>query len=255
MADKENDSSPVDEQAEVAEKEVKVVAEDKRPLLSETDAGDQDGSKAANERFERPREIDVDRLCSEEKERAKADLEETSKDERSSDDDKKRKEDDTTNTVSDGSKKEEAESGHMTSKDITKSDTAAERDTNEKSESVKPDEDVESEPCDPCPRDIDREEIRRTYEPTPRPKLLATPSPCTKLPPGAAFFKEVSREAILKIEYEDPFESMKFFHLIGVEKRPLTLADVPVEYRPYKGCIFVSELQYRIYSNTTTDLM
>lgn len=78
--------------------------------------------------------------------------------------------------------------------------------------------------------------------PTPQPNLLATPTPYTKLPRGATFFKEISRQAILQIEYEDPFETITLFHLIGVERRPLTLADVPVDYRPYKGCIFVSDL-------------
>ena len=88
--------------------------------------------------------------------------------------------------------------------------------------------------------DWDGEEIKREYVPIVRPKLLATPARRTELPPGAKFFKEVSRHSILEIEYEDPFESVKFFHLIGVEKKPLTLKDVPAEYRPYKGCIFVS---------------
>ena len=79
--------------------------------------------------------------------------------------------------------------------------------------------------------------------------LLATPTPYTKLPRGATFFKEISRQAILQIEYEDPFETITLFHLIGVERRPLTLADVPVDYRPYKGCIFVSDLSVFINYN------
>ena len=89
-------------------------------------------------------------------------------------------------------------------------------------------------------RDWDGEQIKREYVPTPRPKLLATPRPFKKPPPGACFFKEVSWHAILEIEYEDPFEKIKLFSLVGVEKRPITLKDVPAEYRPYEGCIFVS---------------
>lgn len=103
------------------------------------------------------------------------------------------------------------------------------------------DERIVRDDIDFCGRDWDGEELKRGYIPTPRPKLLATPPTFTEVPPGATFFKEVSRQAILEIEYEDPFESIKLFSLIGVEKRPITLEDVPAEYRPYKGCIFVSE--------------
>ena len=55
----------------------------------------------------------------------------------------------------------------------------------------------------------------------------------------AVFFKEVTRENILKVEYEDPFKTIKLFSLVGVESRALTLEDVPQQYRPYKGCLFV----------------
>lgn len=103
------------------------------------------------------------------------------------------------------------------------------------------DENFVRDEIDFCAHDWDREKLKQGYVPTPRPKLLATPAPFTEVPPGATFFKEVSRRAILEIEYEDPFESIKLFSLIGVEKRPITFEDVPAEYRPYKGCIFVSE--------------
>lgn len=57
----------------------------------------------------------------------------------------------------------------------------------------------------------------------------------------AKFFPlKVTKEAITAVEYEDPFEHMKMFGLVGVESKALTLEDVPQEYRPYKGCLFVS---------------
>ena len=57
----------------------------------------------------------------------------------------------------------------------------------------------------------------------------------------AKFFPlKVTREAITAIEFEDPFDNMRMFGLVGVESRGLTLEDVPQEYRPYKGCLFVS---------------
>ena len=89
-------------------------------------------------------------------------------------------------------------------------------------------------------RDWDGEELMRGYVPIPRPRLLATPPTATGPPPGAKFFKKVTRHAILEIEYENPFEDFKFFSLVGIDKRPITLKDVPAEYRPYEGCIFVS---------------
>ena len=98
-----------------------------------------------------------------------------------------------------------------------------------------------------CGRDLDGEELKKGYVPTPRPKLLATSPTFTEPPPGAAFFKEVSRRAILQIEYEDPFENIKLFSLVGIEKRPITLRDVPTDYRPYKGCIFVSEYHCNLH--------
>ena len=89
-------------------------------------------------------------------------------------------------------------------------------------------------------RDWDGEELMRGYVPIPRPRLLATPPTATGPPPGAKFFQKVTRHAILEIEYENPFEDFKFFSLVGIDKRPITLKDVPAEYRPYEGCIFVS---------------
>ena len=89
-------------------------------------------------------------------------------------------------------------------------------------------------------RDWDGEQIKREYVPTPRPKLLASPKLHHEPPPGAKFYREPSWHAILETEYEDPFEKIKLFNLIGAEKRPITLKDVPAEYRPYEGCIFVS---------------
>ena len=57
----------------------------------------------------------------------------------------------------------------------------------------------------------------------------------------AKFFPlKVTKEAITAVEYEDPFEHMKMFGLVGVESKALTLEDVPQEYRPYQGCLFVS---------------
>ena len=89
-------------------------------------------------------------------------------------------------------------------------------------------------------RDWDGEMLKKGYVPTPRPKLLGTRAPHYEPPPGAKFYKAVSWHSILEIEYEDPFEKIKLFSLTGVEKQPITLKDVPAEYRPYEGCIFVS---------------
>ena len=89
-------------------------------------------------------------------------------------------------------------------------------------------------------RDWDGEMLKKGYVPTPRPKLLGTRAPHYDPPPGAKFYKAVSWHSILEIEYEDPFEKIKLFSLTGVEKQPITLKDVPAEYRPYEGCIFVS---------------
>ena len=99
---------------------------------------------------------------------------------------------------------------------------------------------VPDKPFDPAMVDWDRELLREGYVPTPRPKLLATRTPHYEPPPGAKFYKSASWHSILEIEYEDPFEDIKLFNLIGVEKQPVTLKDVPAEYRPYEGCIFVS---------------
>ena len=57
----------------------------------------------------------------------------------------------------------------------------------------------------------------------------------------ACFIKGVSREAIKDLELGNPFLRMKLFCLTGVEINPLTLEDVPQRYRPYPGCLFVSD--------------
>ena len=57
---------------------------------------------------------------------------------------------------------------------------------------------------------------------------------------GALFFHEINQRNVLDVEYRDPFTDLKLFDLVGVERRALTLEDVPQEYRPYPGCIFVS---------------
>ena len=102
-----------------------------------------------------------------------------------------------------------------------------------------------------CGRDWDGEELKKDYIPTPRPKLLATQKPFLKPPPGATFFREVSWHAILEIEDEDPFKKIKLFNLTGSENRPVTLKYVPIEYRPYKGCIFVSLMYSCAYSTAS----
>ena len=56
----------------------------------------------------------------------------------------------------------------------------------------------------------------------------------------ACFIKDLSVEAVKDIELGNPFLRMKIFPLFGVETKPLTLEDVPQEFRPYPGCIFVS---------------
>ena len=113
-------------------------------------------------------------------------------------------------------------------------------DSKEKSESTTKDMTLMDDLVNKSGRDWDGELLRKGYVPTPRPKLLATRTPHYEPPPGAKFYKEPSWHAILEIEYEDPFEKIKLFNLTGVEKRPVTLKDVPAEYRPYEGCIFVS---------------
>ena len=59
----------------------------------------------------------------------------------------------------------------------------------------------------------------------------------------ACFFKSLSREAVKDMELGNPFLRMKLFPLFGVENKALTLEDVPQEFRPYPGCIFVSQLR------------
>ena len=56
----------------------------------------------------------------------------------------------------------------------------------------------------------------------------------------ACFVKTLTGEAVKDIELGNPFLRMKIFPLFGVENKPITLEDVPQEFRPYPGCIFVS---------------
>ena len=59
----------------------------------------------------------------------------------------------------------------------------------------------------------------------------------------AGFIKPSSSlnvDIVRDVELGNPFLRMKIFSLIGVEEKALTLEDVPQEYRPYPGCIFVS---------------
>ena len=50
----------------------------------------------------------------------------------------------------------------------------------------------------------------------------------------------LSVDVVRDVELGNPFLRMKIFSLIGVEEKALTLDDVPQEYRPYPGCLFVS---------------
>ena len=56
----------------------------------------------------------------------------------------------------------------------------------------------------------------------------------------ACFIKNQTVESVKDIELGNPFLRMKLFPLFGVESKHLTLEDVPEEFRPYPGCIFVS---------------
>ena len=56
----------------------------------------------------------------------------------------------------------------------------------------------------------------------------------------ACFIKNPTVESVKDIELGNPFLRMKIFPLFGVESKHLTLEDVPEEFRPYPGCIFVS---------------
>lgn len=56
---------------------------------------------------------------------------------------------------------------------------------------------------------------------------------------GAMFFCEISKEAIFQLECTNPFKRVKIFNLSKVDKEPLTLEQVPPQYRPYPGCLFV----------------
>lgn len=61
----------------------------------------------------------------------------------------------------------------------------------------------------------------------------------------ACFIKTLTGEAVKDIELGNPFLRMKIFPLFGVENKPITLEDVPQEFRPYPGCIFVSGVVWR----------
>lgn len=133
----------------------------------------------------------------------------------------------------------------------TKDDEALSANEEKKSESTttnntEPKLDISDDLANKSGRDWDGELLKKGYVPTPRPKLLGTRAPHYEPPPGAKFYKAVSWHSILEIEYEDPFEKIKLFDLIGVEKRPITLKDVPAVYRPYEGCIFVSRYVFPI---------
>ncbi len=57
---------------------------------------------------------------------------------------------------------------------------------------------------------------------------------------GAMFLSDVSRSAIFHIECTNPFKKIKLFDLSTVNKEPLTVEQVPLGYRSYSGCLFVS---------------
>jgi len=54
------------------------------------------------------------------------------------------------------------------------------------------------------------------------------------------FFPTVTKESILAVEFINPFKQIKLFPLYAFDwKKPLTLDQVPAQYRPYSGCLFV----------------
>ncbi len=60
---------------------------------------------------------------------------------------------------------------------------------------------------------------------------------------GAMFLNDVSRSAIFHLECTNPFKKMKVFDLSKVNRKPLTVEQVPLGYRPYSGCLFVRYYQ------------
>ncbi len=56
---------------------------------------------------------------------------------------------------------------------------------------------------------------------------------------GAMFVRELSSSAIFHMECVNPFKKCKVFDISHTNKEPLTLVQVPREYRPYVGCLFV----------------
>jgi hypothetical protein len=227
MTDRERSRSS----SAVDKNEAKSIEE--KPLLSDigTDV-DRDLSATVNHDEERSKANFED--CEAEKPSAKSDT----TDNQINDKDEKSvpKTEDPKGTIRD-SKKDEAPNGNQEEEKKSESTT-----TN----STAPTQNIPDDLASKSGRDWDGEELKRGYVPTPRPKLLGTRAPHYEPPPGAKFYKAVSWHSILEIEYEDPFEKIKLFNLIGVEKRPVTLKDVPAEYRPYEGCIFVSTYYCKI---------
>ena len=66
---------------------------------------------------------------------------------------------------------------------------------------------------------------------------IAHPSMKMKAP-GARFFKEVNRAAIMKIEFDEVLTGFKIFEFVGVHAKPLVVENP--DYYPHPGCIFVS---------------
>lgn len=218
MSERESESSSSTCSSAVDKKEAKTVEE--KPLLSDTGTDvDKDLSATVNH-----------------DQRSNADTEDCDVEKTTSKNDTKN------DQIYDKDEKSTTEDSIGTNKD-SKDDDVATNGCKEKSEpSTVQDTILELDDlASKSGRDWDGEQIKREYVPMPRPKLLATPHPHNEPLPGAKFYRKVTWHSILEIEYEDPFETIKLFNLIGVEKRPVTLKDVPAEYRPYEGCIFVSK--------------
>lgn len=60
--------------------------------------------------------------------------------------------------------------------------------------------------------------------------------------PGARFFPQITRAAVVKIEMEEPFEGMEIYKINDVDIRLFHVADIPPEAFPYPNCLFVSNL-------------
>lgn len=255
MEDKDANGTSVDDVRVPATSGTSVKVEEERPLLLAASSSDvdlkadsaaerakqKDDATAQNDQDTKPsKEEDYSTDKGDEKNRSMSDGKEdvlvTAAD-GASDDVK------SSDVVSEDVKKSEATSSSVKGDEVSSGDVNKDKQESSdlnKSEPAESDKPNTPDLTSMKGRDWDGEELMRGYVPIPRPRLLATPPTATGPPPGAKFFQKVTRHAILEIEYENPFEDFKFFSLVGIDKRPITLKDVPAEYRPYEGCIFVS---------------